>query len=397
VALPHQHLVHEHLADVQVADGPAVVVAVHHLEACGAPVREGCERPAGAAAPGLTLLGGVDLGEAHALAAAGYAQREGVTVVNRDDGPLLDLVRTFTGGEPAPSRLSERQGEQQERHGEGDPASRGAHAARILRVDPRGGPLHWRRGTMPKLSHLDAADRAALDRVRRDLDAAFGEMLLAVALSGEAAGSGYRPRRSVLELAVVLQEVTPDALRRVRPRLAAWARARVATPLFLDPRWLASARDAFPIEFLVLREQHVLLHGQRDPFADLPVDREPLRLEVERQLRGKLLHLWEAYLETRGSRRRLRRLLQEAVPSFVWILGGALHLTTGEGPPAARPTDAETVLAEAERRFGVSLASLRRLERTRRGAEPLPADALDALFDATLAEVRALVQITDGR
>ncbi len=241
---------------------------------------------------------------------------------------------------------------------------------------------------MPQLAHLDARDRATLDLVRRDLHEAYGSALRALALTGEAAGAGYRPGRSQLELAVVLDEVTPDALRRVRPRLKSWARMRVPTPLLLDPPWLAQARDAFPIEFLALRERHVLLHGERDPFADLPVPSEPLRLEVEKQLRGKLLHLWEAYLETRGSRRRLRALLLAAAPGFVWILRGALWLRGEHGTSA---TDGETVLAEASRRFGVELVALERLERSRRRGEAPASAELERLFEGALAEVRALL------
>jgi hypothetical protein len=244
---------------------------------------------------------------------------------------------------------------------------------------------------MPPLSHLDARDRASLDRVRRELHEVYGEALRAVALTGEAAGAAYRPGRSPLELAVLLEAVTPEALRRLRPRLGGWARQRVVTPLLLDPRWLAGSRDVFPIEFLALREHHVLLHGAEDPFTELPVNREHLRLEVERQLRGKLLHLWEAYLETRGSRRRLRALLLAAAPGFVWILRGALQLADAGGAALPGGAVSETLFGEVERRFGVSLPVLRRLERARRGAETLPAAELDALFDDLLEEVRGLL------
>jgi hypothetical protein len=243
---------------------------------------------------------------------------------------------------------------------------------------------------MPQLAHLDERDRASLDRVRRQLHELYGDALQALALTGESAGAGYRAGRSLLELAVLLDAVTPEALRRVRPHLRGWERRRVATPLFLDARWLTGSRDVFPIEFLELREHHVLLHGEGDPFANLPVQRDHLRLEVEKQLRGKLLHLWEAYLETHGSRRRLRALLLAAVPGFAWILRGALHLAEG---PAAAPQAApsEELFVEVERRFGVSLPVLRRLARARRGAEPLASAELDAVFDAALAEVRGLL------
>lgn len=194
---------------------------------------------------------------------------------------------------------------------------------------------------------------------------------------------------------MLLDEVDAEALRRLQPRLARWARRRLVAPLLLDPRWLADAGDAFPLEFLELRIHHVLLHGEADPFADLPVHGEPLRLEVEKQLRGKLLHLWEAYLETRGTRGRLRALLRAAPPGFAWILRGALVL--GGAAVGALPDDAEAVFGEAERRFGVSLSTLRELERVRRGASALAAGDLEDRFAALLREARELVRAVDAR
>jgi hypothetical protein len=243
---------------------------------------------------------------------------------------------------------------------------------------------------MSQLAHLDERDRASLDRVRRELHELYGDALQALALTGESAGAGYRPGRSPLELAVVLDAVTPEALRRVHGHLRGWERRRVTTPLFLDARWLAGSRDVFPIEFLELREHHVVLHGEGDPFANLPVQPDHLRLEVEKQLRGKLLHLWEAYLETQSSRRRLRALLLAAVPGFAWILRGALHLAEGHASDSPGASDDE-LFAEVERRFAVSLTALRRLAQARRGAEPLASAELEGVFDAALAELRGLV------
>lgn len=246
------------------------------------------------------------------------------------------------------------------------------------------------------LSHLDERDRATLEQVRRDLHALYGDALRAVALTGEAAGASYRRGHSPLEIAVLLEQVTADALRRVRPWLRGWARKRVAAPLFFDLRWLADSRDVFPIEFLELRTHHVPLHGEVDPFASLPVREEHLRLEVEKQLRGKLLHLWEAYLETGGAPRRLRALLLAVPQGFAWILRGALHLDAPEDADLPRHGEEERVLAETERRFGVSLPALRRLEAARRTGERIPAAELETLFEALLAELRSLVQIGDA-
>jgi hypothetical protein len=247
------------------------------------------------------------------------------------------------------------------------------------------------------LSHLDARDRATIERVREELRGVFAGELQAVALTGEAAGAGYRPGRSPLELAVMLDHVTPEALRRVQPRLRAWGRRRVAPPLLVDPPWLAEARDVFPLELLELTEHHLQIHGASDPFARIEIGLEHLRIEVERQLRGKLLHLWEAYLEHGHSKRRLRELLLETPVAFEWILRGALRAAEALAQPAPRREQGEALLAEVERRTGIALPTFRLLERARRVGEHLPSDGLDAIFDAYLAEVRALVARANAR
>lgn len=244
------------------------------------------------------------------------------------------------------------------------------------------------------MEDLDARDRRALEGLVRDLRERHGEALLAVALTGEAAGPAYRPRRSPLEVAVVLREVTPEALRRTRDRVGAWRRRRIPPPLLLDPLYLASAGDVFPLELLELRENHLLLEGEEDPFAELRFDAGHLRLEVEEQLRGKLLHLWEAYLGAGRSRRRLRQVLTQTPPAFELALRGLLRVADAEGAPP--PADPEARLSAVEARFDLSLPVFHRLERARHSGERLPRGELESLFERYLAEVRAIVRAADG-
>ena len=239
---------------------------------------------------------------------------------------------------------------------------------------------------------MDERDRTALDGFVADLRALHGDALLAVLLTGEAASTGYRPRQTPLSTLVVLADVTPESLRRTRPKLRAWARKRIPTPLFMDPMYLESALDVFPLEFLELGDHHALLHGDTDPLADLRIDAAHLRIEVEEQMRGKMLHLWEAYLESGGAKRSLRRILLETPPGFEVILRGLLRLRS----ETARPDGPDELLAAVEAGFETPLPVFRRLERVRRGQATLAGGELDAVFEGYLAEVRALVRLTDA-
>lgn len=250
---------------------------------------------------------------------------------------------------------------------------------------------------------LDPKDERALASAVEDLRRMHGDALLAVVLYGEAAGSGYRPRKSPLALVAVLKRVSPEALRATRERVAAWRRRRIPTPMLMDPLYIESSRDVFPLEFLEIGDQHRLLHGQSDPFEELAIDLAHLRLEVEEQIRGKMLHLWEAYLEAGRSKRILRQLLTETPPGFEVILRGMLKLREGTatgdaagGRPGARPNHPDALLAGVEDAFGVELPTLRRLAAVRHGRDRLARAELEDVFEAYLTEVRRLGRVADG-
>jgi hypothetical protein len=186
-----------------------------------------------------------------------------------------------------------------------------------------------------------------------------------------------------------LNEVVPEALRAVQPLARRWGKGRIGTPLLLDPTYIESSLDVFPLEFLDLHLRHVVLFGA-DPFADLEVADDHLRIEIEEQLRGKMLHLWQAYAELGGSKRAVRALLSSSLQGFEVVLRGMLHL---------KDTDAggngESLIVAVEKSFDVFLPVLRRLETARLTGERLPTAELDGYFDLYLDEIRSLVRLAN--
>jgi hypothetical protein len=235
---------------------------------------------------------------------------------------------------------------------------------------------------------LDAKDARAVDQAAADLRRSHGDRLRAVVLCGDAASEGYVPGRTPLDLAVVLDGVTAAALRATAAHVAAWRRLRIDVPLLLDPPYIASAVDVFPLEFLDLTDRHRVLHGD-DPFAAVAIDVRGLRAEVEAQLRGKLLHLGQAYLDSAAARASLRELLVASAAAFDLIMRGMLRLRDVARPEPAR------LLAEVERTFGLQLPTLGELAAVRRGERRIVRADLEPLFAAYYDEVRALVGIVD--
>ena len=236
---------------------------------------------------------------------------------------------------------------------------------------------------------LDAKDARALQLAVGDLRAAHGGRLRSVVSWGEAASDGYRPGRSALALAAVVDRVDAPALRATARCVAGWKRSRVEIPLLFDPEYLERACDVFPLELLDLSDRHRVLYGD-DPFAGLEVDLGHLRSEVEEQLRGKMLHLWDGYLQSGGDSEALRRLLTDTPPGFEVVARGMLRLRD-----ASRPGEPQALLAAVESAFDVRVDVIRTLETARHDGKTLRREELERLFEAYLEEVRALVDRVD--
>src|SRR5690606_2226458 len=140
-----------------------------------------------------------------------------------------------------------------------------------------------------------------------------------------------------------------------------------------------------------MRDAHEVLHG-RDPLTDLDVDPSALRLQVEREIRGKLLQLREGMLVGAEDEATIGRLLMVALPSVVTYLRAALRLV-GRTVPARSPE----VITEAGALLGVDPKPLLRVWEARATARPLHAGVADplvrgyyALAEATAASVDQL-------
>lgn len=153
----------------------------------------------------------------------------------------------------------------------------------------------------------------------------FGNDLVSVILYGSAASGAYLSGKSDINVMVVLSESRIDDLDQAFGIIAKWKKRNVAVPLFLTEDYIRTSLDVFPIEYLNLQNNYHLAYG-KDILAGLTFAPEFLRLQCEREIKGKLLLLREAFLETGGKGRELKRLVQHSLEAVVAIFNGLLYL-----------------------------------------------------------------------
>ncbi len=202
----------------------------------------------------------------------------------------------------------------------------------------------------------------------------LGARLRSVVLHGSVARDEAVPDVSDVNLLVLVDAVDAALLRQLAPHAQRWLDTERALPLVLTWDEWRSASDAFAIETADMIDARTVLHGD-DPLEGAVVRSHHLRVQAERELRGKLIHLREGTLATADRPQELGRLILTALPSVATYLRAVLRLA---GEDVAMATTADVL------RRGCAVV----------GADP---DPLVGLWEARARRKAPEVEVEDAR
>ena len=161
-----------------------------------------------------------------------------------------------------------------------------------------------------------------------DLNRALGKDLLGVSMFGSAAAGRYQKGKSDINLLLLLDDGVQKPASRLIFFYEKWRKAGLAPPLLVTRSYLHNSLDVFPIEFLTMAASHKCIYGQ-DALAGLEVKAEHVRLQLERELRGKLMALRTRVMSGLGRKTAVMSLINESLPAFTALFQALLHLTEG--------------------------------------------------------------------
>jgi predicted nucleotidyltransferase len=165
--------------------------------------------------------------------------------------------------------------------------------------------------------------------------ALFGDDLVSIILYGSAAGQDFRPGKSDINFMIVLTEDGIEHLDQAFDVVNRWRKRGVAVPLFLTEEYVKTSLDVFPVEYLNFQNNYVRVFG-KDILENLEFNPEFIRLQCEREIKGKLLLLREAFLETSGRGKALKGVIRQALPALMAIFEALLHLKEIDVPRERR-------------------------------------------------------------
>ena len=225
--------------------------------------------------------------------------------------------------------------------------------------------------------------------ITEDYQQIFGMHLLSLILYGSGAGEDYIPGKSDLNFLITLTDQGVERLDRALETVARWRKRNVAIPLFMTRSYLQGSQDSYPIEFLNMKRHYIVVFGT-DVLAELIFDQYHIRLQLERELRGKLLNLRSGYLATEGNPRKIRQLITLSLTAFVSLFSALLYLKNIEIPHGKRE-----VIAAAGKAFGIDTPIFLKCEEVRRKTDRLSSIEVRAVFQAYMKEVSRLCDQID--
>lgn len=167
-----------------------------------------------------------------------------------------------------------------------------------------------------------------------DWQTAFGHDVQSIILYGSGARGEYVAGKSDINFLVILTPAGMAGLRRAVEIIEKWRTRSVAVPLVLTREYIQASLDSFPIEFLNIKRNYRLVFGE-EVLMNLEISPPNLRLQLERELKGKLLHLRQGLLNLGHDRDGLRNLLVSTISTFVALFEAFLFLK-GEKIPATK-------------------------------------------------------------
>jgi predicted nucleotidyltransferase len=153
------------------------------------------------------------------------------------------------------------------------------------------------------------------------------EKVHSVYVTGSAVTPDFRESTSDVNSLIVLNDLHFEFFKFLAPLGKKFKSKGIAAPRVMTPSYIQDSLDVFPMEFLELRLIHKTALGP-DIVQNLEIDPVLLRLQCEREIKTRLIGLWNGYISSTGETDMIAQLLYRSIKgcmplfrSIVFLLG----------------------------------------------------------------------------
>ncbi len=209
-------------------------------------------------------------------------------------------------------------------------------------------------------------------------------------LVGSVLTEDYLEGVSDLNSIIVLRKMDLQFLEVLTPLGGKYGKTGLAAPWVMDPGYIQSSVDVFPLEFLSLKLVHHTLYGE-DLLEGLKINRKELQFQCERELLGKLIWLRRIYVSAGGDRKVLAADIVRHFRGYLPLFRGILHLL-GQAPASG----VKKAMEQLVNLTGIEIEVFAEIHAIKRNLSKPSKEEISRLFENFYRATERLAGVVDG-
>lgn len=181
------------------------------------------------------------------------------------------------------------------------------------------------------LSNLSSETQKAIGPFLSDILKSHKEDIISIYVIGSAVTKDFHAKYSDINTLIVVKEIKIPFFDFIAALGKRYGKRKIRAPLVITRDYISRSMEVFPIEFLDMKTINRLVYGE-DILRDVKIEKADVRLQCERELKGRLQHLCQGYIKAMGNRKVLKDLFVGSLSGYFLIFRGILFLC-GKGIP----------------------------------------------------------------
>ena len=206
-----------------------------------------------------------------------------------------------------------------------------------------------------RLSDIPENTKQIVEPFFMDIISHSRENINSLYLIGSVVTTDYNIKYSDINTLIVVKQIEIPFFDFVATLGKRYGKKKVRAPIIITRDYIHRTLDVFPLEFLDMKLMHRLVYGD-DVFHDIQLKKNDVRLQCERELKGKLENLCQCYIKAMGNKTVLAESFYRALSGYFPLFRGVLFLYDENMPGEKRE-----VLRALKERCGIEIHAFEKL------------------------------------
>lgn len=205
------------------------------------------------------------------------------------------------------------------------------------------------------LSNVTLQIKDRMEPFFNEILSSFENQIKSIYIIGSAITSDFDKKTSDVDSVIVLKEKNLEIFDFIAPIGKRYGKKGIRAPIIITNDYIRSSLEVFPIQFLNMKAINTLVYGE-DVFKEIKIKKSDLRLVCERELKGWIQNLGQAYIKSLGNDRVIKEMFISFLSSYIPLFRAILFLYDRE-----LPKERNAVLDECEKVLNMRLNVFREL------------------------------------